>query len=174
MSALGRIDGVVSAAGAIVKLARSGGDLIEIAVRVETLREQLLAARREVLDLREENARLVERAADLARARDQLDQLALATLATGTHVYVARGPVEGEPAVQGPLEGQGNRADPPPPYFCAHCFGHGRASMLQPTKNRLEQQCSSCKTVLQIVKPDPPTNPVVRVRSRRDELRRIL
>ena len=164
MSSGGSIDSAISAAATIAKLVKSGGDVLAIAERVQALREQLLAARSEALDLREENGRLVKRLADSARARDQLDKLALATLATGTHIYIARGSGEGEPAVQQPLERQGDRTDPPPPYFCAHCFGQGRASMLQPADSRLEQQCPACKTVFQVEKPsqavyvDPPTD----------------
>lgn len=163
MSALDRIDDVVGAAGAIVKLAREGGSALAIAERAEALREQLLSTRREMLDLREEIGKLVERLADKARFEDERHKYALVTLATGTHVYVAVGSGEGEPAVMERRQGAGDGADPPPPYLCAHCFGERRREILQPTDNRLEQYCPACKATYQIVKPaearvyiDPP------------------
>ena len=112
------------------------------AEREQKLRENLLAEREAAAALRREKAEAEARLADRARLDDRLRGLAMATLATGTHVYVERGGEEGS-------------GDSPPPYYCALCFERRRVSPLQPTSNRLEHRCMDCQATYQIVKPEP-------------------
>ena len=149
MSVMDRIDGVLNLARAMTDIAKSDGKsaavITDLLDQLQSLREKLLAVRKEAAELQGKNLELANQLAATNDFERQRDQFALTTLSTGAVVYVPAGAREREVTVEQPVQEQGGQTEQPPTYYlCANCFEHEKRSYLQPAEQKPRVDTYSC------------------------------